>query len=138
MQVRRLCLGAVAGGLLAAAAGCSPGAASAAAPLTVDVHMRFSKFVPSTLTVPEDREVRFVIHNDDFIDHEFIVGDAAVQQRHEYGTEPHHGELPTEVDVPAGETVTTIVKFPRRAELPYACHLPGHYAYGMTGTLRVR
>jgi uncharacterized cupredoxin-like copper-binding protein len=128
-------------GLIVAAmvtsAGCSRGVA-ASAPLTIDVRMHFSKFVPGALTVPAGRPIRFVVHNDDFLDHEFIVGDAALQARHESGTEPHHGARPTEIDVPAGSTVTTVVTFERRAGLSYACHVPGHFAYGMVGSLTVR
>jgi uncharacterized cupredoxin-like copper-binding protein len=119
-------------------AGCSRGVANASAPLTIEVRMHFSKFVPGALTVPAGRPVRFVVHNDDFLDHEFIIGDAAVQARHESGTEPHHGARPTEIDVPAGSTATTVVTFERRAGLSYACHVPGHFAYGMVGTLTVR
>jgi uncharacterized cupredoxin-like copper-binding protein len=134
----RMGFAAVAGSALLASAGCSPGAASAISPLTVDVRMHFSKFVPATVTVPAGRPIRFVVHNDDFIDHEFIVGDDALQIRHEAGTEPNHGARPTEVDVPAGESVTTVITFTRRAGLTYACHVPGHFAYGMKGTLTVR
>lgn len=121
---------------LAGMAGCSK--ASAADTRTVDVGMHFSKFVPAQITVPSGKPIRFVIHNDDFIDHEFIVGDAEVQRRHETGTEPSHGARPTEVDVPAGTTVETVVTFPTSTTLIYACHAPGHLAYGMSGVLTVR
>ncbi len=40
--------------------------------------------------------------NTDPIDHEWIVGDAAVHARHRTGTEPVHGARPTEVTIPAG------------------------------------
>lgn len=121
---------------LVAVTGCSPGAALAAEPLTIDVHLKYSQFVPAALTVPAGRPVRFVLHNDDFIDHEFIVGDGAVQRAHETGTEEDHGATPTEVDVPAGESVATVVTFKRGSSgLRYACHVPGHYAYAMVGTL---
>ena len=40
--------------------------------------------------------------NDDPIDHEWIVGDAAVHERHRTGTEPVHASRPTEVTIPAG------------------------------------
>lgn len=134
----RTALAGVAGTALLAVTGCSPGAAMAAAPLTIDVHMKYSKFVPATLTVPAGRPVRFVLHNDDFIDHEFIVGDTQVQRAHETGTETHHGDRPTEVDVAAGETVETVVTFKRSTGLTYACHVPGHFAYGMVGALTFR
>ena len=48
--------------------------------------------------------VTFVLRNDDPIDHEWIVGDAAVHERHRTGTEPVHAARPTEVRIPAGTT----------------------------------
>ena len=69
--------------------------------------------------------------------HELILGDEAVQRRHEAGTEAWHGDVPGEVSVPAGQTRATTYAFTVPGRLTYACHLPGHYAYGMAGTVRV-
>lgn len=134
----RAALAATAGLALIGVSGCSPGAANAAQPLTVRVDMRFSKFEPAAINVPGGRPIRFVLTNKDFIDHEFIVGDKATQRLHETGKEMSHGARPTEVDVPAGESVETVVIFSRSVDLTYACHVPGHYAYGMAGALKVR
>ncbi len=120
-------------------AGCSARAAAGPPdPVTVDVRMRYSRFEPAQIAVPAGTPVTFVLRNDDFIDHEFIVGDDDVQARHEAGTEPAHGARPEEVDVPAGATVRTTVTFARSGKLVYACHVPGHFAYGMTADLTVR
>jgi uncharacterized cupredoxin-like copper-binding protein len=81
--------------------------------------------------------VTFVLVNDDPIDHEWIVGDAAVHARHRTGTEPHHGARPTEVSIPALSTLETTVTFPQPGIFAYICHLPGHEAYGMTGLVTV-
>ena len=75
--------------------------------------------------------------NTDPIDHEWLVGDEAFHDRHRTGTEQHHGTRPTEVSLPAGETVTTTVTFQQPGEYRFICHLPGHEAYGMVGILRV-
>jgi hypothetical protein len=84
---------------------------------------------------------RFVLRNTDPIDHEFILGDGATQRRHERGRDRHHhGEVPGERSVPAGQDAATTYTFPAGAAgqvLEFACHLPGHYAYGMRGTVRV-
>jgi uncharacterized cupredoxin-like copper-binding protein len=45
--------------------------------------------------------------------------------------------VPTEVTVPALETVRTTVTFAEPGTLAYVCHLPGHEAYGMAGVLTV-
>lgn len=82
-------------------------------------------------------EVRFLILNTDPIDHEFILGDDAVQQRHEKGTEPKHGDVDGEVSITAGSTGETSYFFKESGKLTFACHSPGHFAYGMKGTVRV-
>ena len=136
--LRRMC---AAGLALLAASGCSVGVAPSPTaedgPVVVELRLRYSKFEPAAVTVPAGREVRFVLRNEDFLEHEFIVGDAEMQRRHEKGTEPAHGARPDEVDVPGGETVTTTVTFDRPGTLTFACHVTGHYAYGMAGTLEV-
>lgn len=44
---------------------------------------------------------------------------------------------PTEVSVPAGTAAATTVTFNEPGTFLFVCHLPGHEAYGMVGTLRV-
>jgi uncharacterized cupredoxin-like copper-binding protein len=108
---------------------------------TVVVTMHHSRFEPATLRVDPGQRVWFVLRNTDPIDHEFILGDAATQGRHEQGRDRHHhGEVPGERSVPAGQEATTTYPFPPGPPgqvLEFACHLPGHYAYGMHGTVRV-
>ena len=128
-------------GLLALAGG--PAAACAAAgpaTRTVVVTMHHSRFQPEVVRVAPGATVRFLLRNTDPIDHEFILGDEEVQRRHEQGRErEHHGEVPGEVSVAAGAEAATTYTFPRGgpASLQFACHLPGHYAYGMRGVALV-
>lgn len=98
---------------------------------------RYSRFTPSRLTIPIGTTVRFVVHNGDPIDHEFIVGGPEVHARHELGTERRHGPKPGEVSVPIGETASTTFTFTTPGWIEFACHLPGHYRYGMRGVVRV-
>ena len=105
----------------------------------VDVDVHYSRYSISRLAVRPGETVRFVVHNRDPIDHELIVGDAGVQDRHEQGTEPRHGLRPGEITIPAGTTAVTQVTFPSTpVPLFFGCHLPGHWAYGMHGTIAVR
>ena len=130
-----------AAGLLALLGGGSVACAAASATphvRTVEVNIAFSRFEPTTLQVSPGETVRFVVHNGDPIDHEFLVGDDAVQLIHELGTEAHHPPKPGEISVPAGATRETIYRFPSTpGELIFACHLPGHYAYGMRGAILI-
>ena len=81
--------------------------------------------------------LRIIVRNEDPIDHEFIVGDAAVQDRHERGTEPYHPPRPGEISVPAGTTAVTDVTLTQPGTMLFGCHLPGHWDYGMHGTIEI-
>ena len=128
--------------LLAAGAvpACSA-ATGAPAIWTVAIAIHYSHFSPARLRVAAGENVRFTITNTDPIDHEFILGDQAVQDREEAGTDlVHDGSVPGMISAPAGRTVSTVVSFaehPPERSLVYACHLPGHYAYGMRGVLTI-
>jgi uncharacterized cupredoxin-like copper-binding protein len=103
----------------------------------VEITINHSRFDPSELSFPAGTMVRFVIRNTDPIDHEFILGNQEVQDRHESGTEAHHGSIPGEVSVPAGEIATTTYRFGEDGKLLFGCHLPGHWDYGMRGLVVV-
>ena len=108
---------------------------------TIDIVINHSAFDVSRLEIHEGETVTFALHNEDPIDHEFIVGDRAVQNVHEEGTEAEHDERPTEVTIPAGETVETTITFDESLSLAdpllFWCHLPGHYDYGMKGVIEL-
>jgi uncharacterized cupredoxin-like copper-binding protein len=135
--VKRLVLPALALTLLAGcgAAAAAPRPPGALAPKVVHVTIRHSRFSPATFTYPEGTRVRFVVTNDDPIDHEFLLGDQARQDDHEHGTEMHHGERDGEISVPAGSTAETSMTFASTVLL--GCHIPGHWAYGMRGLVTV-
>jgi uncharacterized cupredoxin-like copper-binding protein len=138
--LRRLPGGVVAAAVLAVAGSVSGGCggASHAATDVVHVEIHHSRFVPSSLSLPTGQTVRFVVHNADPIDHEFIVGDQATQDRHEHGLDDRHdGSVPGEISVPAETTVTTSYYLGPRSQVLYGCHIPGHWAYGMRGVIRV-
>ena len=104
---------------------------------TVAVTIRYSSFAPQEIHVTAGETVRFIVRNGDPIDHEFLIGDEDAQTMHEEGTEAHHGAKPGEVSVPAGGIVTTTYRFGEPGSTLFGCHLPGHYAYGMRGTIRI-
>jgi uncharacterized cupredoxin-like copper-binding protein len=106
-------------------------------PVIVPITIHFSHYEPAEVTVPVGRAVTFVITNTDPIDHEWIVGDSALHERHRTGTEPVHNARPTEISIPAGSEHRTTVTFAAAGSLLFICHLPGHEAYGMTGSVRI-
>jgi uncharacterized cupredoxin-like copper-binding protein len=129
----------VTGGLVVAAAlltlvvgsACAP-----AAPTDVTIRFHYSHFEPSLVRVKAGVPVTITLRNDDPIDHEWIVGPAAIHELHRRGSEATHDTRPTEVTVPALSTRVTTLTFSESGEQTYICHLPGHEEYGMTGRLR--
>ena len=120
-------------GLVAvSAAGPAPGGV-----VEIPITIRHSRFVPSAISVPAGAKVRLVVKNTDPINHELIVGDQSVQDKHESGTEAHHGAIPGEVSVPANQVATTTYVFDTPGKVLMGCHLPGHWNYGMRGEISV-
>jgi uncharacterized cupredoxin-like copper-binding protein len=105
---------------------------------TITIEIEHSAFIPTDVYVRSGERVRFVVVNNDPIDHEFIVGDEHIQLIHEEGTERHHGARDGEISVPAGATRATSYTFEEAGRLLYGCHLPLHYDYGMRGDITIR
>jgi Cu+-exporting ATPase len=102
------------------------------------------RFSPDAVTVKEGETVAFVIRNTGAVPHEFVIGDETVQAEHEQemaaGKDESMeamGEKPYAVDVPPHETVTLVYTFDEPGRLLFGCHVPGHYAAGMKGTIVV-
>ena len=117
------------------AAACAPAERQ---PAAVDIGIHYSHYSATRIDVPAGVPVSFTIHNLDPIDHEWLLGDAAMHERHRAGTELAHAARPDELTIPALSSRTTTITFPVATTLTYMCHLPGHEAYGMVGTLAVR
>ena len=101
------------------------------------ITIRYSRFAPVVVEARAGEPITITLRNDDPIGHEWMIGDAAFHERHRTGTEPFHDQIPTEVTIPAYSERVTTVTFEEPGEYAYICHLPGHEAYGMVGTLRV-
>jgi uncharacterized cupredoxin-like copper-binding protein len=128
---RRAASALLAAALLGVLSGCG------ASPMRVQITIHYSHYDPPRLTVPHGVPVTFVIVNHDPIDHEWIVGDAALHQRHRTGTEPAHNARPTEITIAALTTRETTITFDKPGVLQYICYLPKHEDYGMVGWLTV-
>ena len=113
--------------------GCQPMPSS----VRVEIVIHYSHFDRTEITVPHGVVVRFVLINEDPIDHEWLIGDAAFHERHRNGTEAQHGARPNEISLPPFATVETTLTFEEPGDVAYICHFPGHEAYGMVGTLHV-
>jgi len=106
--------------------------------VTVAVDIEHSEFSIDRLAVHAGTTVRFVVRNDDPINHELVTGGDDVHARHARGTERRHPPVPGEVSVGPGETGVTFFAFDEPGTYEFACHLPGHVEYGMRGEITVR
>ena len=105
---------------------------------TIHVTIKWTSFHPSHFAFPDGTVVRFVIRNSDPIEHEFILGSKRVQDHVEHTAHlQHDGSVPGQITIPPGALRTTTYTFGRPGTLLLGCHLPGHYAYGMRGTVTV-
>jgi Cu+-exporting ATPase len=100
------------------------------------------RFNPSEIDVREGETVAFTITNSGSSEHEFVIGDAAVQAEHEAemagGMDDMDVDGANAVSIPAGKIATLIYTFDQPGTLLYGCHVAGHYAAGMEGTITVQ
>ena len=105
--------------------------------VTVEVDIDHSRFSVERLRVRQGTVVRFLVRNADPITHELVVGDEDVHDRHRRGAEGRHPPVPGEVVARPGEVAHTFFEFDSPGTVVFACHLPGHVAYGMVGEVEV-
>jgi plastocyanin len=105
---------------------------------TITVGIEHSRFdLADDVRVVEGTTVHFQLENGDPIGHELIVGPPEVHGVHEAGTHGSHGVVAGEVSVGPGDEASTAYRFDEVGAVEFACHLRGHYAYGMHGQIEV-
>ena len=115
------------------------GSADALGPgeVTVVLDVRHSRFVQDHLRIRAGTLVHFEVRNADPIRHELVVGPDSVHALHGAGHEATHPPVPGEVTVDPHQTGDTFYVFDQPGVTRFACHLPGHYQYGMKGEIEV-
>lgn len=139
-------------------------AEASAATRTIEVELGDNFYDPEAIQVEAGETVRFVLKNTGEFLHEFNVGTAAMHMEHQkemaammesgmltptgintdmskmdhskMADMPMKHDDPNSVLVEPGETKEFVWKFPRTAELEFACNIPGHYESGMVGNIR--
>jgi uncharacterized cupredoxin-like copper-binding protein len=95
---------------------------------------------PASIEVDAGETVTFIVTNAGANEHEFVVGDAEMQEMAEkQAMEGEHGhvEAMASLALSPGETSETTVTFEDTGEILYACHVASHYDGGMVGTITV-
>ena len=99
------------------------------------------RFEPSEVAVDMGETVTFNVTNDGQIPHEFVLGDDMIQQEHESDMQEMYGEMmPDEsnaITVEPGETSSLTWIFTEAGTVEFGCHISGHFAGGMVGTIEV-
>jgi uncharacterized cupredoxin-like copper-binding protein len=126
------------------------------APVRVVMNDSF-RYQPASIVVRAGRRVSFAVHNAGRLPHEFILGDRAAQLDHERqmqsasaGTGHTHTHMHDMADmadapsggagaltVPPGATRRLTWTFDKPGIVLYGCHVLGHWAAGMKGTILV-
>lgn len=120
----------------------------AAAPRVVTVIMRDYRFDPTPLYLYPNEHVRLNVVNAGMVEHELVLGDAAVQSAWAtanaaatppapFATAPP-ASVPAEtgglrVLLPSGGSTTVDYAVPEDGAVLLICHLPGHQEKGMVG-----
>ena len=155
MLFRRLAVGAWALAIAMPASAHDPGHSMgggkpgdpAKATRTLEIVATDNAFSLKSLQVRDGETVRFVIRNDGFEAHEFLIGTAhehaehlammkaMIEQQKKTGRATPMDHHDNGVTVLPGETATLVWTFARAASLQFACDIPGHYEDGMHGAI---
>ena len=99
------------------------------------------RFDPAAIEVAVGETIRFDVTNRGIANHEFVLGDAEFQGMHEDEMAEMGAELaPDEayaIGLEPGTSKSLIWTFTEPMTLEYGCHVAGHYAEGMVGTIEV-
>ena len=111
----------------------------------IDVNMREGDgkmlFVPDQIEIRKGEQIRFVIHNQGALRHEFMLASVADNNKHaelmkKYPDMEH--DDPNAKSVEPGKTAEIIWHFTKAGTFEFACLIPGHREAGMHGTVRVK
>lgn len=135
---------------------------SSQATRSIEITLGDMYFRPQVIEVKAGETVRFVVHNQGQLLHEFNLGNAAMHAQHQQemlnmqmkgvlapGGVDHDRQAleadaamrhddPNSVLVNPGERAELVWTFARADRLEFACNVPGHYQAGMVGEIVVR
>ncbi len=117
-------------------------ALSSEATRTVEVDMGDSmRFKPERIEARRGETIRFVVHNNGQVKHEFVLGTLAELKKHaalmaKFPQMEH--DDPNAVSVEPGKTAEFAWTFSKAGSFDFACLVPGHFEAGMKGKINVR
>jgi uncharacterized cupredoxin-like copper-binding protein len=137
-----------------------PGKAAEAS-RTINVEMHDNYYEPESIDVKAGETVRFVVQNKGRLVHEFNIGTTSMHEAHQKEMQMmvEHGVLkgdhidremmemdmgdghsmkhddPNSVLLEPGESKEIVWTFTEKADIEFACNVPGHYQAGMYGDI---
>ena len=116
----------------------------AAATRTVEIkQLDTRKFDPPMVQAKAGETITFRITNTATSLHEFFLADKKAQEAHEMemaamgDAEMKMSDTEARLFLEPGETKEITWNFPAKAEVPFGCHMPGHFQGGMQGVVTV-
>ncbi len=118
----------------------SPAASAGAAALRIEVQLTDAlRIEPAEMTVKAGQPVTFIVTNTGAIDHEFYLGDEAMQAEQEAmmqaGQMAH--DTAESISLKPGETKELTYTFGTAGQTIAGCHVAGHYIAGMKATITI-
>jgi uncharacterized cupredoxin-like copper-binding protein len=99
-------------------------------------------FDPASVVITEGETVTFRVTNVGAIPHDFVLGDAHMQDEHEAEMAEMSDDMamhdePNAFVLEPGETKEMTWHMTEGGEILFGCHQPGHYQAGMKGTVTI-
>jgi uncharacterized cupredoxin-like copper-binding protein len=108
---------------------------------TIEVTMSEMEFNPTRIEVKRGEQIKFIIRNAGTEDHEFLLATTEDNLKHaevmKKNPRMEHDD-PNGVRLAPKKTAEIIWKFTKAGTFEYACLIPDHRDYGMTGRIIVK
>lgn len=108
---------------------------------TIEVEMSEMAFQPARIEVKRGEQIRFVIRNAGYEDHEFLLATAEENLKHAEVMKKHpHMEHddPNGVRLAPKKSAEILWKFTHAGTFEYSCLIPDHREFGMIGKVTVK
>jgi|SRR5690349_3460809 uncharacterized cupredoxin-like copper-binding protein len=108
---------------------------------TIEVEMSEMEYKPSRIEVKRGEQIRFVIRNVGFEDHEFLLATTDENLKHAEAMKKHphmeHDE-PNAVRLAPNKSAEILWKFTKAGAFEYSCLITDHRDHGMIGRVVVK
>jgi uncharacterized cupredoxin-like copper-binding protein len=108
---------------------------------TIEVTMSEMEFNPSRIEVKRGEQIRFIVRNAGAEDHEFLIASTEDNLKHaEAMKKDRHmaHDDPNGVRLAPKKSAEILWKFTKAGTFEFACLIPDHREYGMTGRVTVK